>query len=66
MIQPLSTAQIAELRQMDLAHHLPAQSDYQVQQQLGGSRIIVRAEGCTITNNNFSSTMKRERTFSSK
>jgi putrescine aminotransferase len=48
MTQPLSSAQIAELRQMDLAHHLPAQSDYQVQQQLGGSRIIVRAEGCTI------------------
>ena len=48
MTQPLSSSQIAELRQMDLAHHLPAQSDYQVQQQLGGSRIIVRAEGCTI------------------
>jgi putrescine aminotransferase len=48
MTQPLSAAQVSELRQMDLAHHLPAQSDYQVQQQLGGSRIIVRAEDCTI------------------
>ena len=48
MTQPMSAMQISELRQMDLAHHLPAQSDYQVQQQLGGSRIIVRAEGCTI------------------
>jgi len=44
----MTPAQIRELRQMDLAHHLPAQSDYQVQQQLGGSRIIVRAEGCEI------------------
>jgi len=48
MTQPLSAAQVSELRQMDIAHHLPAQSDYQVQQQLGGSRIIVRAENSTI------------------
>ena len=48
MNKPMSAAQIAELRQMDLAHHLPAQSDYSVQQQQGGSRIIVRAENCTI------------------
>ncbi len=44
----MNPAQLSELRQMDLSHHLPAQSDYQLQQQLGGSRIIVRAEGCTI------------------
>ena len=44
----MNPARLRELRQMDLAHHLPAQSDYQVQQQLGGSRIIVRAEGCEI------------------
>jgi putrescine aminotransferase len=48
MTKTLTPAQVTELRQMDLAHHLPAQSDYQVQQQLGGSRIIVRAENCTI------------------
>jgi putrescine aminotransferase len=33
---------------MDLAHHLPAHTDYKMQQQLGGSRIIVRAENSTI------------------
>ena len=38
----------ATLRQLDVAHHLPAQSSYGLQQQLGGSRIIVHAEGCTI------------------
>lgn len=37
------------LRQLDLAHHLPAQADYQVIQKLGGSRIITRADGCVIT-----------------
>ncbi|HUY83408.1 MAG TPA: aminotransferase [Steroidobacteraceae bacterium] len=44
----MSSQRIAELRRLDLAHHLPAQSDYKIQQELGGSRIIVRAEGCTI------------------
>ncbi len=39
---------IAELRRLDVAHHLPAQSSYQLHQQLGGSRIIVRAEGSTL------------------
>jgi putrescine aminotransferase len=48
MTKPMPTAEIAELRRMDLAHHLPAQSDYRLQQQLGGSRIIVRAQGSTI------------------
>jgi len=48
MTAPMSATRTAELRRMDLAHHLPAQSDYKVQQQMGGSRIIVRAQGCTI------------------
>ena len=48
MTEPLSASQSAELRRMDLAHHLPAQSDYQLRERLGGSRIIVRADGCTI------------------
>ena len=39
---------IAELRRLDVAHHLPAQSDYKLQRDVGGSRIITRADGCTI------------------
>ena len=39
---------IAELRRLDVAHHLPAQTDYKLQRDAGGSRIITRAEGCTI------------------
>lgn len=38
----------AELRRLDLEHHLPAQADYKLIQELGGSRIITRAEGSTI------------------
>ena len=49
MAEKMSTADLAELRRLDIAHHLPAQSDYKLQQQLGGSRIIVHADGCTIT-----------------
>jgi putrescine aminotransferase len=45
---PLRNYDIAELRRLDLAHHLPAQADYKVIEALGGSRIITRAEGCTI------------------
>ena len=48
MTTPIPTADLAELRRLDVAHHLPAQSDYKLQAELGGSRIIVRAEGCTI------------------
>ena len=40
--------ELARLKQLDVEHHLPAQSDYKVHAQLGGSRIITRAEGCTI------------------
>src|SRR5262245_5729050 len=36
------------LRSLDLAHHLPAQQNYHLMQELGGSRIIARAEGCYI------------------
>jgi putrescine aminotransferase len=39
---------IAELRRLDVAHHLPAHQDHGLMRDLGGARIIVRAEGCTI------------------
>jgi len=44
----LPAQEIAELKRLDVAHHLPGQSDYRLQAQLGGSRIVTRAEGCTI------------------
>ncbi|SNS71076.1 putrescine aminotransferase [Sphingomonas laterariae] len=39
---------IPALRKQDIAHHLPAQANYKLIQDLGGSRIITRAEGSTI------------------
>jgi putrescine---pyruvate transaminase len=39
---------IAELRRLDVAHHLPAQADWQEIENLGGSRIITHADGCYI------------------
>ena len=39
---------IAELRRLDVAHHLPAQQDYQLIEDLGGSRIVTNADGCYI------------------
>ncbi len=39
---------IAELRRLDVAHHLPAQQDYRLMREMGGSRIITRAKGCHI------------------
>jgi putrescine---pyruvate transaminase len=39
---------IAELRRIDIAHHLPAQADWQEIENLGGSRIITHADGCYI------------------
>lgn len=39
---------IAALRKLDLAHHLPAQADWAEIEDLGGSRIITHAEGCII------------------
>src|SRR3546814_20845588 len=40
---------IAELRRLDVAHHLPAQADWAEIEALGGSRIITHAEGAYIT-----------------
>ena len=39
---------IPALRLLDVAHHLPAQSSYGLQVDLGGSRIITTAKGSTI------------------
>jgi len=39
---------IAELRRLDVAHHLPAQQDYKLIESMGGSRIMTHAEGCYI------------------
>lgn len=39
---------IAELRRLDVAHHLPAQQDHRLMQELGGSRIITHAKGCWV------------------
>ena len=44
----LPAHEVAELKRLDVAHHLPGQTDYRLQAELGGSRIITRAEGCTI------------------
>ncbi|UDF04291.1 aspartate aminotransferase family protein [Asticcacaulis sp. AND118] len=46
---PLKNNESAELKALDLAHHLPAQADYALLEQLGGSRIITHADGCVIT-----------------
>ncbi len=48
MSAPLRNYDIAELRRLDVAHHLPAQQDYALIRDMGGSRVIVRAEGSTI------------------
>ena len=48
MNAPIRNHDIAELKRLDLAHHLPAQADHKVIAELGGSRIITRAEGCVI------------------
>ncbi len=48
MTAPIRNYDIAALKRMDLAHHLPAQTDYRLQESLGGSRIITRADGCYI------------------
>ena len=39
---------IQKLRQLDVAHHLPSQSSYQLQAEMGGSRIITSAQGCVL------------------
>jgi putrescine---pyruvate transaminase len=38
----------ATLRRLDVQHHLPAQQDYRLQRDVGGNRIITRAQGCEI------------------
>jgi putrescine aminotransferase len=43
-----SVPSTARLRELDLAHHLPAQQNYRLMQTLGGSRLITHAEGCYI------------------
>jgi putrescine aminotransferase len=39
---------IAELKRLDVAHHLPAQQDWKLIEDIGGSRIVTHAEGCYI------------------
>lgn len=39
---------IADLKRLDVAHHLPSFQDYQLIEDLGGSRIITHASGSTI------------------
>ena len=48
MTAPIRNYDIAELRRLDVAHHLPAQADYRVMAETGGSRIVTRAQGCYI------------------
>ncbi len=48
MTAPIRNHDIAELKRLDLAHHLPAQADHKVIAALGGSRIITRADGVYI------------------
>jgi putrescine aminotransferase len=47
-IGQLPASESAELKRLDVAHHLPGQTDYKLQAQLGGSRIITKASGCLI------------------
>ncbi|QUD88201.1 aspartate aminotransferase family protein [Phenylobacterium montanum] len=44
----LKNYDIAELRRLDVAHHLPCHQDHKLMQDLGGARIITRAQGSTI------------------
>ena len=48
MNRPRRNYDIPELRRLDVAHHLPAQQDYKLIEEMGGSRIITSADGCTI------------------
>ena len=49
MTAPRRNYDIADLRRLDDAHHLPAQADYKVIEELGGSRIITTTvDRCTI------------------
>jgi putrescine aminotransferase len=44
----LPASETADLKRLDIAHHLPGQTDYRLRDQLGGSRIITSASGCLI------------------
>ncbi len=46
MNAPIRNYNKAELQKKDMDHHLPAQADYGHIVDIGGSRIITRAEGC--------------------
>lgn len=46
MNAPIKNYDKAELQRLDVAHHLPAQADYGHIKEIGGSRIITRAQGC--------------------
>jgi putrescine---pyruvate transaminase len=48
MNAPIRNYDIAELRRLDVAHHLPCQNDHKLIAQMGGSRVMTRAEGCTV------------------
>ena len=48
MTRVMKNYDIAELKRLDVAHHLPAQQDYKLIEDLGGSRIITSADGCYI------------------
>ena len=38
----------AALKALDLAHHMPAQTDYGLREDLGGSRMMVAGQGCRL------------------
>ncbi len=48
MTQVLRNYDIAELKRLDVAHHLPAFQDYQLIEDMHGSRIITHADGIYI------------------
>jgi len=48
MTRILKNYDIAALKRLDVAHHLPAQQDYKLIEDIGGSRVVTSAEGCYI------------------
>ena len=47
MNKPIRNYDKADLQRKDLAHHLPAQADYGHIRDIGGSKIITRANNCS-------------------
>lgn len=47
-MNPSTPLELATLRRLDVAHHLPPHQDYALHRDAGGSRIIVRAQGSQI------------------